>query len=162
MNNKTKLKNFMENYSHPSFEITGYKFRTNSKNAFKDISGAWDKINEDKLLDSIQFKAYPSLHNVYFNYENQDDLENRSYDVVIGFITETGKTQTDSNLTTIVIPDQDYKYVLVKGEMPKSLVEEWAKVNAMPKSELNRSFGYDMDMHNEDGTECTLTVSVFK
>jgi predicted transcriptional regulator YdeE len=152
----------MENYSHPSFEITGYKFRTNSQNAFKDISDAWDKINENKLLDSIENKTYPSLHNVYFNYENQDDLQNRSYEVLIGFITETGKIQTDSNLTTIVIPAQNYKYVLVKGDMPKSLILEWEKVNAMPKSELNRAFGYDMDMYSEDGKECTLTVSIIK
>jgi hypothetical protein len=44
--------------------------------------------------------------------------------------------------------------------MPASLIKTWGEINAMPEAELNRSFGYDMDMYSEDGTECTLTVSV--
>jgi predicted transcriptional regulator YdeE len=150
----------MDKYSHPAFQVTGYKIITDSKNAFKDISEAWNKINAEKLMDQIEHKAYPGLHNVYFNYQNHQDLENRSYDVLIGYLTETGSIQSNPELTTITIPAQDYEYVTVKGDMPDSVVSKWNEINNMPASELKRSFGYDLDMYNEDGTQCTITVSV--
>ncbi|MEI6729260.1 MAG: effector binding domain-containing protein [bacterium] len=152
----------MEKYSHPAFQITGYKITTTNKDhqSGKDIMGAWKKFRSEKMSDLIEHKAYPSLHCVYFNYTNPKNADERGYDMLIGFLTEEGAVQTNSELTTIMIPAQDYAYVVVKGEMPKSLIEEWKKINAMPQTELNRSFGYDLDMYNEDRTECTVTVSV--
>jgi predicted transcriptional regulator YdeE len=154
----------MEKYSHSAFQITGYKITTSNKDrqSGKDIMEAWKKFRSENMADLIENKAYPTLHCVYFNYTNPENVDERSYDMLIGYLTETGTSQTNPELTTITIPAQDYEYVVVKGEMPKSLIEEWAKINAMPVSELNRSFGYDLDMYNEDGAECTITVSVKK
>jgi DNA polymerase III delta prime subunit len=152
----------MEEYSHESFQISGYKFRTSAKNAYKDISQAWDKINSEKLFEVLEKKAYPTLHNVYFNYSNVEDPEQKTYDVLIGYITEEGSVQSDNRLATVIILIQDYKYEHVIGQMPKDLIEAWEKVNSMSKEELPRTFEYDFDMYNDDGTECTLVVSVNK
>lgn len=152
----------MEKYFHPAFQITGYKISTTNKNhqSGKDIMEAWKKFRSENMADSIQHKAYHTLHCVYYNYTNAENVDERGYDMLIGFLTESGSSQTNPELTTITIPDQNYEYVVVKGEMPKSLIEKWAEINAMPQSELKRTYAYDLDMYNEDETECTITVSV--
>lgn len=154
----------MEKYSHDAFQITGYKISTTRKDnqEAKDILDAWTKFMSEKVGEKIQHKVYPSLHMVYFNYVNPENLEERQYDMLMGYITENNSVQQDVNLTTIQIPAQDYEYVKVTGELPKNLIAEWDKVNAMNKEECNRAFGYDMDMYSEDMSEVTLTVSVNK
>jgi predicted transcriptional regulator YdeE len=154
----------MEKYSHGAFQVTGYKITTTRKDnqEQKDISTAWATFMSEKIADKILHKAYPTLHTVYFNYVNPENLAERGYDMLIGFITEENSKQEDASLTTITIPAQDYEYVKVTGEMPASLVSAWQKVNAMSKQECDRAFGYDMDMYNADMTEVTLTVSVNK
>lgn len=152
----------MEKYSHTAFNVTGYKITTTNKDnqSGKDIMQAWEKFRSENIADLIQNKVYPSLHCVYYNYTNPENVDERGYDMLIGYLTEPDSTQENKELTTITIPAQDYEYVLVKGEMPKSLIEEWSKINALSPVELNRSFGYDLDMYSENGTECTITVSV--
>lgn len=152
----------MEKYSHPAFQVTGYKITTTNKNnqAQKDIGEAWQNFMAEGFADKISHKNYPTLHAVYFNYKNPENLAERGYDMLIGFITETGAIQPDADLTTITIPAQNYQYTQVKGEIPKNLALEWQKVNAMSKTECNRSFGYDLDMYNADNTEVTLAVAV--
>lgn len=154
----------MEKYSHGAFQITGYKITTTRKNnqEAKDTMDAWTKFMSEKIGDRISNKAYPTLHMVYFNYANPENLVERQYDMLMGYITENDSIQEDTTLTTIHIPAQDYEYVKVTGELPKNLIAEWNKVNGMSKEECNRAFGYDMDMYNEDMTEVTLTVSVNK
>jgi|694.fasta_scaffold22859_6 predicted transcriptional regulator YdeE len=154
----------LSDYSHESFQITGYKITTTNKDnqANQDIMQAWTKFRSENMADLIQNKAYPTLHCVYFNYTNPKNFNERGYDMLIGFITKAGTSQTNPELTTITIPAQDYKYTLATGEMPISLIQAWGEINAMPESKLHRAFGYDMDMYNQDGTECTVTVSVIK
>jgi predicted transcriptional regulator YdeE len=154
----------MEKYSHEAFKVTGYKITTTRKDnrEQKDIGTAWMTFMSEKISDKILHKVSPTLHAVYFNYVNPENLTERGYDMLIGFITEENSEQEDASLITITIPAQDYEYVKVTGEMPASLVSAWQKVNAMSKEECNRAFGYDMDMYNADMTEVTLTVSVNK
>ena len=68
--------------------------------------------------------------------------------------------QTDPLLTTVKIPAQDYRYVSVKEDVQYNLIKNWKEINAMPDTELTRSFGYDLDMYNANGTEVTVAVSV--
>ena len=154
----------MEKYSHGAFQIAGYKITTTKKDGQDtgDILAAWKKFMGDKMADKIMHKTYPSLHTVYYNYVTPEKLDERSYDMLIGYIVEENSTQDTKTFTTITIPPQDYEYVKVTGEMPKNLIAEWHKVNAMSNKEFNRAFGYDMDMYNQDMTEVTLTVSVGK
>ena len=154
----------MEKYSHEAFQITGYKISTTRKDnrEQKDIGTAWATFMSEKIADKILHKVSPMLHAVYFNYVNPENLAERGYDMLIGFITEENLAQENSNLTTINIPAQDYEYIKVTGEMPASLVLAWQKVNVMSKAECNRAFGYDMDMYSADMTEVTLIVSVNK
>ncbi len=152
----------MEKYSHGAFQVTGYRITTTKKDnrESKDIADAWARFMSEKMSSTIMHKVYPTLHMVYFNYVNPENLAERGYDMLMGYITEENSAQENTNVTTITIPAQDYEYIKVTGEMPKSLIEEWQKVNAMSKDECARAFGCDMDMYNEDMTEVTLTVSV--
>jgi predicted transcriptional regulator YdeE len=154
----------MEKYSHGAFQITGYKITTTKKDnrEAKDIADAWAKFMSEGMADKVLHKAYPTLHMVYFNYVNQENLTERGYDMLMGYITEDGSVNEDTSLTTITIPAQDYEYIKVTGEMPANLIAEWHKVNRMSKEECNRAFGYDIDMYSEDMKEVTLTVSVNK
>jgi predicted transcriptional regulator YdeE len=154
----------MEKYSHGPFQITGYKIMTTRKDGqeAKDIAEAWEKFMAENMSDKILHKAYPSLHMLYFNYTNPENLAERGYDMVMGYITETGSLQEDQTFTTVTIPAQNYEYVTVPGPLPDNLIAQWDKVNAMSIEECNRAFGYDMDMYNEDMSEVTLTVSVKK
>ena len=154
----------MEKYSHGPFQVTGYKITTTKKDKQeqKDIMEALARFTLENMADKVLHKAYPTLHMVYFNYTNVENVAERGYDMIIGYITLENTLQEDPSLTTITIPAQDYEYVKVTGELPANLFSAWDKVNAMSKEECNRSFGYDMDMYNADMTEVTLTVSVHK
>jgi len=81
--------------------------------------------------------------------------------MLIGYMTEAGSVQ-DEKYTTIQIPAQDYQYTTVGGKLPDRLIETWMKINDTPQSELPRSYGYDLDMYNADGTEVTVAISIKK
>jgi predicted transcriptional regulator YdeE len=152
----------MEQYSHGAFQVTGYKITTTKKNnkETQDIENAWAKFMSEKMGDKILHKAYPHLHMVYFNYVNANNLLERRYDMIMGYVTEDNSVQEDVDLVTIHIPAQDYEYI--KFTDASTYKAQWQKVNAMSKEECNRSFGYDMDMYSEDMSEVTLAVSVNK
>jgi predicted transcriptional regulator YdeE len=109
----------------------------------------------------IVSKAYPTLHTVYYNYKNPLDLSKKGYDMLIGYLTETGSVQ-DEKYTTIQIPAQDYRYITVGGKLPDRLIETWMQINDTSHDKLPRSYGYDLDMYNANGTEVTVAISVKK
>jgi len=150
----------MQSYSHPGFQVSGYRITTTNKDlkSRKDIGGAWAKFRGENLDKLIQGKTSDTLYCVYYNYTNTGEIDQKSYDSLIGFETKVDAIQTSKMITTITIPEQNYKYVLAKGELPAALVQQWKKINDMDSNELNRVFGFDMDMYLEDGV-CT-TVSV--
>jgi predicted transcriptional regulator YdeE len=80
--------------------------------------------------------------------------------MLIGYITKTGTTQTDPTITTIQIPAQDYRYTTTNDISPENIFGTWNSINTMSRSELPRSYGYDLDMYNENHTELTIAVSV--
>lgn len=69
--------------------------------------------------------------------------------MIIGYVTKTGVIQKDPRLTTIQIPAQDYRYMTLSDISPESIFGAWNTINATPASELARSYGYDVDMYNE-------------
>lgn len=154
----------MEKYSHGAFQVTGYKITTTKKDNqdVKDIADAWAKFISEGMSEKIKHKAYPTLHTVYFKYIHPENIKERGYDMLIGYITEENPAQDEVSLTTTRIPAQEYEYIQINGGLPEALITEWQKVNAMSKEECNRAFGYDMDMYNEDMSGVTLTVSVNK
>lgn len=151
----------MESYSHGQFQVSGYKISTTNQDfqSRKDIGAAWNKFKTENMAEKILGKTGPTLHCIYFNYSDQKNLNSRSYDMLIGFVTE-GKVQTDPEITTITIPPQNYKHDTVKGIMPITLIKKWQEINKMgQKGRLARTFGFDMDMYLEDGS-VIATVSV--
>jgi len=79
----------------------------------------------------------------------------------IGYMTEVGSVQ-DEKYTTVEIPAQDYQYTTVGGKLPDRLIETWIEINDTPHDVLPRSYAYDLDIYNADGTEVTVAISVKK
>ncbi len=153
----------MEKYSHGAFQVTGYKVNIpNRTEEASVISSVFDKFMTEKIGDSVLGKEYESLHTIYFNIKEPNNLASKSFDMLIGYITKEDAIQTNSLLTTITIPAQDYMYTIVKGDLPSSLAAKWIEINNMTKEELPRAFGYDMDTWNADMSEVTVAVSVNK
>lgn len=75
-------------------------------------------------------------------------------------MTEENAVQTNTDLVTLTIPAQDYRYITVEGGFPESIWNAWNNINQMSAVELPRNYGYDLEMYNEAGTECTIAVSV--
>lgn len=152
----------MQKYSHGEFEVTGLKTRiTNGGDMTSEqVGAAWMKFMADGLSDSIQDKEFPGVHVLYFNYENVENPTNRSYDMIIGFLTKTGATQTNPEIMTVKIPAQNYEYLEIKGNMPTCVIDGWKQINALSPDECARTYQFDLDMYTEDRTAVTLTVSV--
>ncbi len=151
----------MDSYSHGPFEVSGYRITIeNPENERTVIMEAWKHFFTDNISDRITDKAYPTVHAVYYNYHDELDLSKKWYDMLIGYITQSGITQTDPTITTIQIPAQDYRYTTTKEISPENIFSMWNTINQTPASELPRDYGYDLDMYNETHTELTIAVSV--
>lgn len=151
----------MEKYSHGAFEVSGYHVRIGSpENEREVIMNAWKDFFTDAWSERISDKAYPTVHAVYYNYHDTLDLSKKWYDMLIGYITTDGVTQTDASITTIHIPAQDYRYTTTTDITPENIFGTWNTINHTPASELPRSYGYDLDMYNETHSSLTIAVSV--
>jgi predicted transcriptional regulator YdeE len=152
----------MYSYSHGAFQVSGYKVTiNNSQDAQSVIQAAWHRFMKEGLSKLVEHKAYQHVHAVYYNYTNLDNPEQEGYDMILGYITEDGSAQTNPEFITITIPPQDYKYIkFTSDNFEQDLPIEWEKINSMPKSELNRTHGYDLEMYSEDYKTCTLAVGV--
>ena len=151
----------MEKYSHGPFQVTGYKVTIHWPVGEGDtVMQAWKLWFEENMGDRVVEKTYPSLHAVYYNYQHPHDPEKNQYDMIIGYITRDGASQTDPSITTVQIPAQDYRYTTLDDISPENILRAWTNINTTPASELPRSYGYDLDMYNEAHTEMTIAVSV--
>jgi predicted transcriptional regulator YdeE len=151
----------MESYSHGTFEVSGYVVTIpNPQEAQTVIQTAWKKFMDGGLSKLVEHKAYEGVHAIYYDYTNPTESDKVGYKMLLGFITEAGTTQSNPEFQTITIPAQTYKYIEINGDFQKILPIEWAKINAMPKSEVDRDYGYDLEMYSLDYKTCTLAVSV--
>jgi Integron-associated effector binding protein len=150
----------MQTYSHGAFQVSGYKVTINNpQEAQVLIQKAWHKFMKEGLFKLVEHKATPHIQAVYYNYTNLDDPEKIGYDMLIGFGTEDGSTQTNSEFIDIIVPAQDYQYLRFTSDDFQQPIE-WEKINSMPKSELPRTHGYDLEMYSENGKTCTLAVGI--
>jgi hypothetical protein len=140
----------MDSYSHGAFQVSGYKVTISSpQEAQVVIQKAWHKFMHEGLSKLVEHKAYNT------------DME--GYDMILGFVTEDGSTQSSPELVTITVPPQDYQYIkFTSDNFQIDLPIEWEKINSMPQSELPRTHQYDLEMYSEDYKTCTLAVGVNK
>ena len=75
---KTLIIHPMEKYSHGPFEVSGYHITVEDPTDERAvIMNAWKLFFSGNIGDSITEKEYPSVHAVYYNYHDQDDLEKK-------------------------------------------------------------------------------------
>jgi predicted transcriptional regulator YdeE len=153
----------MESYSHEAFQVSGYIVTIpNSQEAQTVIQAAWKEFMQGGLSKLVEHKDYEGVHAIYYNYHDLDDPQKEGYDMLLGFITKSGTTQSNPKFETVTIPAQTYKYVEFSGDFVTQLPLEWEKINSMPKTEVDRDHGYDLEMYSLDYKTCTLAVSVNK
>lgn len=146
----------MEKYSHGAFTVTGVVVRIPShEEAMSSIMQAWEKRFADKTLSTVVWQSHPSMHAVYYNYSE----DRHSFDMLIWVMTDEDALQTNTDLTTLTIPAQDYRYMSIQGWFPDSIWKGWDDINKMSAEELPRNYGYDLEMYNEKWDECTIAVS---
>jgi predicted transcriptional regulator YdeE len=162
VNNPTSKSN-MDNYSHEEFQVTGYKISTTNigLQSRVDIGNAWEEFGSQGISDLIQGKLFPGLHVVYFNYENPTNPNERSYDMLLGYLTDHKVLQNSELVTQITIPAQKYNYTVIKGDLHTSLIKKWEEINETTAEELPRIYAYDLEMYNEDMSEVTISISVY-
>jgi predicted transcriptional regulator YdeE len=148
----------MQTYSHEAFNVTGVKVHLEYATMNTTMPEFWTDFRENgnKLLDTIEGVESKSLHAVYFN------LDATSYDMVVGWYTNNEAVQTNSDLVTLTIPQQDYMYEEFPFTKPQDVSDAWQKVNKLPKTEVNRAMLFDMEMYSEDMKTFTICVGVKK
>jgi hypothetical protein len=91
----SKLYTTMDSYSHGTFQVSGYNVTISSpQEAQAVIQKAWHKFMQEGLSKQVEHKAYPHVHCVYHNYTNLGNPEKEGYDMILGFVTEDGSTQS--------------------------------------------------------------------
>jgi predicted transcriptional regulator YdeE len=102
----------MDSYSHGAFQVSGYKVTINNQTEAQSvIQATWHKFMKEGLSKLVEHKAYQHVHAVYYNYTNLDNPDIEGYDMILGYVTEDGSTQTNSDFIDITIPHQDYQYI---------------------------------------------------
>lgn len=151
----------MDSYSHGAFDISGIVVRVeNPESELTTIMAAWDRFYGEGIEGKITDKTYPWVHAVYYNYQNPTDPDRKSYDMLIGYMTDEGVVQENSEITTLNIPAQEYRYTTITEWVPEIIGSEWSKINSMTEVVLPRTYGYDLDMYDETGKQVTIAVSV--
>ncbi|NJL96498.1 hypothetical protein HC766_05165 [Candidatus Gracilibacteria bacterium] len=152
----------MQEFYHDGFQVSGYLVNIpNQALAQEIIQKAWHKCMKEGLIRQIENVDNPSVHAVYYNYKKLANGD-FGYDMLIGYATKIGSVQSKAEFVDISIPEQNYMYKEISGDFQSILKTEWDSINSLPKSELNRSYGYDLEMYSEDYKTCTIAVAVIK
>lgn len=141
-------------YSHGSFFVTGKVSHVTFADLAHEMKAIWDEVKTSNYPANIRDPEHGSLHAVYFNHSDT------GFDMLIGLITKSGSVQTESGLTTIEIPAQDYQYAEFDFTGPESVSLAWQAINGVSREELPRKFGYDLEMYGEDMKKFTIALSV--
>lgn len=151
----------MEKYSHWPFEVSGYKVSILDPISERNIiMTTWKEWFEKNMAELVTEKEFPGLHAVYYNYKNPLDQSKKWYDMLIWYVTKTGAIQKNPSIRTIKIPSQDYRYTTINDISPESIFGTWKDINSSSPAELQRTYGFDLDMYDEAHTRLTIAVSV--
>lgn len=153
-NNTTNNNLVFGDYSHEAFFVTGKVHNFTYANLASEMQQVWGELKANNYLQNVSNPGEKNLYAVYYN------MNETGFQMLIGLVTTT--KQENDELTTIEIPAQDYKYVEFDFSGPESVSPAWQKVNAVSRSEINRSFGYDLEIYAEDMKKFTIAVSVKK
>jgi hypothetical protein len=80
--------------------------------------------------------------------------------MILGYATKDGEVQSSPEIIALTIPPQNYQFTKISGNFQEILPIEWSKIYNIPKEEVNRNYGFDMEMYSEDYESCTVAVSV--
>ncbi|WP_155209050.1 GyrI-like domain-containing protein [Fulvivirga aurantia] len=107
-----------------------------------DCGNLWQRFEKEHILGKVPNKKSDSIYAVYFDYEGD---HTKPFSYFIGCEVESG-TSTPEGLNTLVIPEQLYKKVTAKGQMPGCITEAW---HIIWTSTIDRAYSYDFELYDK-------------
>ncbi|MCK0132076.1 GyrI-like domain-containing protein [Flavobacteriaceae bacterium F08102] len=140
----------MKKIKIPSFTLAGLKLegKTINKNnqSKKDCGNLWQQFENNNTFSLIPNKLGPEIYAVYFDYEKD---ETTPFAYFIG-CKVSEDTPLPNNLSTLVIPSQNYEKITAKGKMTGCITEAWKLIW---KSSIPRTFGFDFEVYGEQSRD---------
>ena len=136
----------MERIKVSEFKLIGIKLDKKTTNADRqsniDCGILWQKFESENFINRISNKISNGIYAVYFNYE-ADYTKPFSY-----FIGCKVKTDTDipNDMTSLLIPEDDYFKLIAKGKMPDCVANSWKEIWS---SKIDRAYKYDFEIYDE-------------
>src|SRR5690606_2999236 len=110
------------------FKLIGLKLNRKTKNengqSGKDCGELWQQFERNKITEQIPDKTSNAVYAVYYDYESN---ENGLFAYFIGCKVEEN-TQAPEKLDELILPDQSYRKVTAKGQMPGCIAEAWKEI----------------------------------
>ena len=140
------------NQLHKPLHIIGISTITSNDVAHHDLSALWELFSKTPLKQQIGATVSPSIFSVYSDYENG---VKGKYKVTIGYAVND-VSQIPAGLSTITIPQGNYKTYPAKSHNPEDIVAAWKTIWAADHKELPRNFKANYEEYNDH--EVTIKI----
>ena len=131
-------------------KIIGISVKTTNENgqSTADIEQLWEYFFSKNIISHIPNKKNENIFSIYTDYES--DFRGK-YTTILG-VEVTSLEE---------IPEQTFKKIIAKGEIPKAVGIAWQQIWDMDL-ELNRSYLYDYDLYTPKSQQGTASeVEIF-
>lgn len=146
----------MRDHKQQKLRIIGIELRTSNDVAFTEIPIHWKMFAEKSIAQHTSGKISNDVYAVYTNFENEGINNEGVYSFVIGVPVE-GDEDAPEGLTSVVIPEADYKVFAVPGNDPSRVGEAWMEIWSL--AALAKSFVCDYEKYSASG-EVEIFVGV--
>lgn len=123
-----------------------------------DCGSLWHKFEKENYFDKIQNKLTDEIIAVYHDYEG-DHAQPFSY--FIGCKAPMD-TKTPIGMESLIIPNQTFRKIIAKGEMPYCLINAWKKIwdSNIPRSYKTDFEVYDKRSKDWSNAEVDIYISI--
>ena len=140
-------------------KIIGISVKTTNENgqSTADIEQLWEYFFSKNIISHIPNKKNENIFSIYTDYER--DFWGK-YTTILG-VEVTSLEEIPEGMIGREVPEQTFKKIITKGEIPKAVGIAWQQIWDMDL-ELNRSYLYDYDLYTQKSQQGTASeVEIF-
>ncbi len=140
-------------------KIIGISVKTTNENgqSTADIEQLWEYFFSKNIISHIPNKKNENIFSIYTDYES--DFRGK-YTTILG-VEVTSLEEIPEGMIGREFPEQTFKKIITKGEIPKAVGIAWQQIWDMDL-ELNRSYLYDYDLYTQKSQQGTASeVEIF-
>ncbi len=140
-------------------KIIGISVKTTNENrqSTSDIERLWEYFFSKNIISHIPNKKNENIFSIYTDYES--DFRGK-YMTILG-VEVTSLEEIPEGMIGREFPEQTFKKIIAKGEIPKAVGIAWQQIWDMDL-ELNRSYLYDYDLYTQKSQQGTASeVEIF-